>query len=87
MDLANYWFQKTGPDIYPIGNSLRFRGAQYLRRTPTVRGNDVVWTWSAWIKNTNVEGLQNTFYSAGRVFPSPYNHINFQGPNGSANRS
>ena len=52
---------------YQIKRSLRFRGAQYLARTPGVAGNRKTWTWSGWVKRgflgSGVEGLFEGFAS------------------------
>ena len=59
MDLAHYWFQApAGGGGAVIGNSLRFRGAQSLTRTPTATGNRKTWTWSGWIKRGSLGGDQ-----------------------------
>jgi hypothetical protein len=50
MDLAQYWFQQPPATDAAVGNSLRFRGAQYLERTPSVQGDRKIWTWSGWVK-------------------------------------
>ena len=52
MDFANYWFQApAGGGGYQIGNSLRFRGAQELSRTPaTASSNRKQFTISFWAK-------------------------------------
>jgi len=41
---------------YNISNSLRFQSAssQYLARTPASAGNRQTWTWSAWIKKSQI---------------------------------
>jgi hypothetical protein len=65
MDFSNFWWQSTGgPAPHQIGNSLRFRGAQHLSRTPGTAGNRQTWTLSVWIKQGNFAGSQNVF-SAG----------------------
>ena len=50
MDFANYWFQE-GPGGTTIGNSLRFRGGQYLQTT--TYQNNSTFTTSAWVKIGN----------------------------------
>jgi hypothetical protein len=52
MDFSNFFFQSTGggPNPELIGNSLRFRGSQYLSRTPSTAGNRRTYTVSLWIK-------------------------------------
>ena len=54
-DLSHFWWQsgKSGPDPSQIGNALRFRGGQYLSRTPSTAGNRQTWTWSGWIKKAD----------------------------------
>jgi hypothetical protein len=40
---------------FPIGDSLRFDGtSSYLSRTPSTAGNRRTWTWSGWVKFSNV---------------------------------
>jgi len=40
---------------FPIGDSLRFDGtSSYLSRTPATAGNRQTWTWSGWVKFSNV---------------------------------
>ena len=50
-----------------IGGSLAFSRScnDYLKRTPTVSGNQKRWTWSAWIKNTS-QGSTNYLFSTDR---------------------
>lgn len=48
MDVANYWFSSSPAGGFEITNSLRFRGAQYLRRTTSASGTNE--TFSAWVK-------------------------------------
>ena len=50
-----------------IGGSLAFSRScnDYLKRTPTVSGNQKRWTWSAWIKNTS-QGQTNYLFSTDR---------------------
>ena len=54
MDFANYWFSSGaggGGGGYQIANSLRFRGAQWLNRTPALSPTDPYkWTFSLWVK-------------------------------------
>ena len=61
MDLSQFWFQSAGGGGFPIGNSLRFRGAQFLARTPTVTGNQQTWTFSLWLKRGKLGTKQNIF--------------------------
>jgi hypothetical protein len=43
---------------YSIDQSLRFNFADssYLSRTPASSGNRTTWTWSAWVKLSNIQG-------------------------------
>jgi len=45
-----------GNQGYNINNSLRFRSSAsaYLNRTPASAGNRQVWTWSGWVKRSNI---------------------------------
>lgn len=72
MDFANYWFSSgAGGGGYQITNSLRFRGSQYLRRTPSSSGNGQTHTTSFWAKRTEIDtdrylfgaGNGGSFYS------------------------
>jgi len=50
MDFANYWFSSAaGGGGYQIGNSLRFRGSQFLSRT-LASSVSTAWSMSAWVK-------------------------------------
>ena len=64
MDLTNFWFPSGtnqsegggggGNDPGdPIGQSLRLRGAQYLRHTLPNTNQSSSWTWSCWVKFAN----------------------------------
>jgi len=50
----NTWPIAGVPD--PISKSLRFRSSAsaYLNRTPASAGNQKTWTWSAWVKRSNI---------------------------------
>ena len=51
MDFANYWFSSAaGGGGYEIGNSLRFRGSQYLQRSFGTPTSSTRGTWSFWVK-------------------------------------
>ena len=83
-DLSNFWWQSAaggGGVGYQIGNSLRFRGAQYLQRTFGNDGSGRAWTYSGWIKkagpNTRSQpviavgdsfGSQNSFFGVASVW-------------------
>ena len=53
---------------YSISRSLRFNGnadSAYLTRTPGSAGSRTTWTWSAWVKRSNLAppGYQSLFTS------------------------
>jgi hypothetical protein len=54
---------------YQIERSLRFNSADtaYLNRTPGSAGNRRTWTWSAWVKRSQL-AAQNGLFSAGTSF-------------------
>tara|TARA_R100001086_G_scaffold39398_1_gene17427 strand:- start:202 stop:2628 length:2427 start_codon:yes stop_codon:yes gene_type:complete len=57
----------SGADTaYEVERSLRFNKADdvYLTRTPSSTGNQKVWTFSAWIKRTNLNNNHHYIYSA-----------------------
>jgi hypothetical protein len=47
----------------PVSGSLRFRdtASPYLNRTPAIAGNRRTWTWSGWVKRSNVSGSYNDY--------------------------
>ena len=51
---------------YEVERSLRFNKSEYhyLTRTPSSTGNQKVWTFSAWIKRTNLVNNNHYIYSA-----------------------
>ena len=55
----------NGPSGYTLSNSLRFRSSAsaYLSRTPSVAGNRTTWTWSLWVKRSNI-GQQGHLFAA-----------------------
>jgi len=52
---------------YEIERSLRFNSGDsaYLNRTPSAAGNRKTWTWSGWVKRTDINGAYQTIFSAG----------------------
>ncbi|WGL30776.1 laminin G domain protein [Synechococcus phage S-CRES3] len=58
------WFQATAGEAFAINNSLRFRGAQYLQRTPATDGDRTTFTWSGWVKYSD-QAKDFEFLSAG----------------------
>ncbi len=63
IQVGEYQFPRPS---YLIDKSLRFKGATLncLNRTPASAGNQTNWTWSGWIKATNISSLSYLF-SAG----------------------
>jgi len=57
---------------YQISRSLRFRSSAsaYLSRTPSSAGNRKTWTWSGWVKKTDVASRSGLF-SVGSSGGSP----------------
>lgn len=55
----SYWF--SNESRFEIENSLRFRGAQNLVRTPSVEGSRDTWTFSYWIKTGDINAIQPIF--------------------------
>ena len=59
--------QTPGAGGYEIERSLRFNApdSAYLSRTPGSAGNRTTWTWSAWVKRSNLTppGYQSLFTS------------------------
>jgi len=55
----------NGPSGYTINNSLRFRNSAsaYLSRTPASASNRTTWTWSVWVKRSNI-GQQGFIFAA-----------------------
>jgi hypothetical protein len=49
---------------YTVKNSLRFNSgsSDYLNRTPASNGNLTTWTWSGWVKRTNLGSNQVLLY-------------------------
>lgn len=71
MDFANYWFSATGSGAdlgQDVSRSLRFRGAQNLKRTLGTPTNQNNWTVSLWIKNAKI-GSRGDFFDSSNVNP------------------
>ena len=83
MDFAHYWFggASGGPDPGLIGNSLRFRGSQYLTRSysGSSSGSGQVWTMSMWLKDA-VENTDRCAFAAGNGGEF-YSSLNFMAGN------
>ena len=60
-------------------NSLRFDGSSYLSRTPTTAGNRKTWTWSGWVKKSELTANRTTVFAAGNG--NYYLAIEFDGTN------
>lgn len=58
------WEYLVGGDPYEATNSLDFQPNDYLVRTPTVVGNRKTWTFSTWVKRTNLS------FANGHIFES-----------------
>jgi hypothetical protein len=58
-------FGQSEDSGYEISRSLRFNSADsaYLNRTPSAAGNLKTWTWSGWIKITEMDTLRAIFNS------------------------
>ena len=54
-------------ELFEISNSLRFNDddSAYLTRTPSSAGNRKTWTWSAWVKRSNLSTTQKLFMAYG----------------------
>ena len=52
---------------YSVDNSCRFNdgSSDYLSRTPASAGNRRTWTWSGWVKRSQIGGTYNNLFSAG----------------------
>ncbi|NFV79987.1 LamG domain-containing protein [Magnetospirillum aberrantis] len=53
----------AGEGSYDITNSLLFRGAQYLTRTPSVAGNRRTFTIGGWVRRGSLGVRQRLFYA------------------------
>jgi len=56
-------FTANGPSGYNLTNSLRFRSSAsaYLNRTPASASNRRTYTWSAWVKRSELSSNQSLF--------------------------
>ena len=80
---------------YEITRSLRFNSGDsaYLNRTPSSAGNRKTWTWSAWVKPSNVSAYETLFstdyntsgnYGSEISFTSGRNLVVYQNVSGTA---
>ena len=68
---------------YEIEQSLRFDEGRETRliRTPTTNGSATTWTWSAWVKRSELSNAaQSTLFAAG-VYNGSSTHLHFAGDN------
>ena len=63
---AGNWPQPPSP-AYEISRSLRFNSAvsAYLNRTPASAGNRKTWTWSGWVKRSQITTARLDLFAAG----------------------
>ena len=56
----------TGFYDFTIGQSLRFNDddSPYLNRTPSSTGSRTIWTWSCWVKRSNISYSSANMFSA-----------------------
>ena len=64
------------PTAQVVGGSLRFKGGQYLERTSTA-GNQTTWTWSGWIKTSDLSG--NNIFGEDGGYPNASASFNTSG--------
>ena len=83
MSLTNspFWMSSVGGASfydYEIDNSARMTSdnSSYLQRTPSVSGNRDTWTFSCWMKRTELNGGGERIFGAGDDLVSPGNHNN-----------
>lgn len=85
----------AAPTGYTITRSLRFNSADsaYLNRTPSSAGNRKTWTWSGWVKPSNVSAYETLFstdyntsgnYGSEISFTSGRNLVVYQNVSGTA---
>ena len=79
MSLLQAGFGSSGGD-YTIDDSLRFRSAAtaYLSRTPASATNQKTWTWSGWVKRSNI-AANGQLFTARTAVSGTYFGISFQG--------
>ena len=82
MSLTNSanWMYSSGAKLfdYEIGQSARMTSdsSSYLQRTPSSTGNQRTWTFSCWMKRTELNGGGERIFGAGDDLVSPGNHNN-----------
>ena len=69
-----------GGSGYKVSNSLRFRSSAsaYLNRTPSVAGNQQIFTWSGWVKRGTLTSAGGTIWGVRQLSTStPYWYFSF----------
>jgi|TARA_Y100000033_G_scaffold45898_1_gene49797 hypothetical protein len=68
-----------GAAAFRIDRSLRFNGGDsaYLSRTPSSAGNRKKWTWSSWVKRSELGRVQNIFRAVGALSDTTVFQIRF----------
>jgi hypothetical protein len=69
----------AGSAGYNLTNSLRFRSSAsaYLNRTPASAGNRKTWTWSGWVKRSNISS-NGVLFAARTGSDATYFNLSFQ---------
>jgi len=74
LDVFTYQQTTTATSPYDIPYSVRFNDidATYLTRTPATAGNSKTWTWSGWVKRSDLSSFENVLFSSNSgADPSP----------------
>ena len=66
---------------YDIDNSCKFESdnSEYLSRTPSSAGNRKTWTFSAWVKRTEITATSNSTGNQNMVFSAGDTYLQFDG--------
>ena len=64
--LNEFFYGSTSTGSSPLGRSLRFNAgdSSHLSRTPSSASNRKTWTWSGWVKRSNLSTTQTLFSAA-----------------------
>ena len=88
---ADYQSRNAWPP-FKVEKSLRFRASAlaYLSRTPAVASNQKTWTWSGWVKRSDVSTNDTRLFGAGssnsnRTLIAIENYISVVGTNSGSN--
>jgi len=80
-DAFNYIKAGLWPPVlgYQVNNSLRFNSgsSDSLTRTPASAGNRQKWTWSCWLKKSNLSSRQNFFQGGNHLTGSNSSYFEF----------